>query len=325
MKSTLLLRAAILAALASLGTQAQAQLFSDNFDINSGNWQFNSHLLGNSADAFFDYSTVGVPPAPGGTTTRGLMVTANVGAANFSGGSASPIGLSLPAEYTLSAHVWQNSLGAFPAGGSGSTQLTTMTVGVSGSANEFAGSTITGVQFAVTAEGGSGSDWRAYSALMPNGAGATLSVANTPTVYAAGSLNNSASFYGTLFPGQTPPAAQTGLYASQTGTTAAGTPGFAWNLWEITKTSASITWKVNGTEIASVDASLFPSVFGGNNIALGQADINATSSSSANAGVLIFGLFDNVTVTAVPEPEEYAAVASSALIGFALWRRSRRA
>jgi hypothetical protein len=38
-----------------------------------------------------------------------------------------------------------------------------------------------------------------------------------------------------------------------------------------------------------------------------------------------FAVFDNVTVTAVPEPEEYIAVASSALIGFALWRRSRRA
>ncbi len=316
-----------MAAVTAIGANVQAQLlFSDNFDSNSSaNWQFNSFASGNAGNAFFDYSTVGIPPAPGGTSTIGLKVTANVGAGNLSGGSMSPIGLSLPNEYVLKAYVWQNSVGAFPGGGSGSTQLTSMSVGVSGTDNEFAGGTLTGVQFSSTAEGGSSADWRAYSALMPNGAGGVLSTANTPSVYPAGSLNAAVSYYIDLFPGQTPPAEQTELFASQTGTTAGGTPGFTWNLWEVKKTSTSITWKVNGTEIATVDASLFPATFGGNNIALGQADINATSSTSPNSEALIFGLFDNVTVSAVPEPEEYAAVAASALIGFALWRRSRRA
>jgi hypothetical protein len=314
---------AVIAALA-LSHVAEAQvLYQETFDTDpTANWQFNSSGSGNAADFYFDYSTVGVPPAPGGSSTRGLKLTANVAAGVFGGGSASPIGLTLPSEYILTAYVWQNSIGPFPGGGSGSTQLTNVNVGVSGLANEFPGGTISGVQFAVTGEGGSGSDWRAYSALMPNGAGATLSTTNTPPVYPAGSLNNTATYYTAVFAGQTPPAAQTILYASQTGTTAAGTPGFLWNLWEITKTNSSISWKINGTEFATVGSALYPATFGGNNIAFGQSDINAGSSTDPNAGALIFGLVDSITVTAVPEPSALA-LAGVAIAGLAGLARRR--
>ena len=313
---------AVLVALALSHTASAQVLYQESFDTDpSASWQFNQALTGNSADFFFDYSTVGVPPAPGGSSTRGLKVTANVGTANFSGGSASPIGLSLPSEYVLSAYVWQNSVGPFPGGGSGSTQLTNMSVGVTGTDNEFQGGTLTGVQFSVTGEGGSSVDWRAYTALFPNGAGSTLNTTNTPPVYPAGSQNNTATYYTAEFAGQTPPAAQTSLYASQTGTTNAGSPGFAWNLWEITKTASSISWKINGTDFATVDSTLYPSSFGGNNIAFGQADINATSSSSPDAGALIFGLFDNITVTAVPEPSTLPLMAAALGLAGAAWRR----
>ncbi|NBP24305.1 MAG: PEP-CTERM sorting domain-containing protein [Proteobacteria bacterium] len=33
--------------------------------------------------------------------------------------------------------------------------------------------------------------------------------------------------------------------------------------------------------------------------------------------------FDNVTFSAVPEPEEYAAISALALVGWGLWRRRR--
>jgi hypothetical protein len=307
----------------AVGHVAMGQvLYQENFDTDpSANWQFNGSGTGNSADFFFDYGTVGVPPAPGGTSTRGLKVTANLAAGVFGGGSASPIGLTLPSEYVLTAYVWQNSVGPFPGGGSGSTQLTNMSVGVSGVANEFQGGSITGVQFSVTGEGGSSADWRAYSALMPNGAGATLSTTNTPAVYPAGSLNNTAAYYTAAFAGQSPPAAQAALFASQTGATSAGSPGFLWNLWEITKTESTISWKINGTEFATVASNLFPPAFGGNNIAFGQADINATSSTDPNAGALIFGLFDSITVTAVPEPSATAVVG---LVVFGLAGYARR-
>jgi hypothetical protein len=32
----------------------------------------------------------------------------------------------------------------------------------------------------------------------------------------------------------------------------------------------------------------------------------------------------NYSFTVVPEPEEYAALAAAGLLGFAVWRRSRR-
>jgi hypothetical protein len=301
-------------------------LYQENFDVDpSASWQYNGSAAGSSADFFYDYSTVGIPPAPGGSSTRGLWVNANVGTNVFSGGSASPVGLSLPSEYVLTAYVWQNTVGPFPAGGSGSTQVSNISVGVTGTDNEFPGGTITGVQVGATGDGGSSADYRVYSALMPNGAGGVLNTTNTPPVYAAGSQNNTATLYTTLFPGQTPPAAQTLIYGTQTGTTAAGTPAFAWNLWEITKTASEITWKVNGTELATVDASLYPASFGGDNIAFGQFDINSGSSTDPNAGVLIGGLYDNITVSAVPEPASVglgSIAAVAGLLGAILRRRA---
>ena len=160
---------------------------------------------------------------------------------------------------------------------------------------------------------------------MPNGAGGVLNTTNIPAVYPAGSQNNTATLYTTLFPGQTPPAAQTLIYANQTGTTAAGTPAFDWNFWEITKTASEITWKVNGTELATVDASLYPASFGGNNIAFGQFDINSGSSTDPNAGVLIGGLYDSITVSAVPEPATFglsSIAAVAGLVGAILRRRA---
>lgn len=316
---------ALIAAFAICHAAMAQVLFEETFDTDpSANWQYNASAVGTSANFFFDYSSIGVPPAPGGSTTRGMLINANVpGTALFSGGSASPIGLSLPTEYILRAYVWQNTVGPFPAGGSGSSQVTNMSVGVTGTNNEFAGGTITGVQVGITGDGGSSSDYRVYSALFPNGPGSTLSTTNVPPVYPAGSLNNTATYYTALFAGQTPPTAQANLYSSQTGTTAAGTPAFAWNLWEITKTAASISWKVNGTELGFVDATLFPASFGGNNIAFGQNDINATSSTDPNAALLISGIFDTITVTAVPEPTSLACV-GLALAGLARAMRRPR-
>src|SRR5687767_12723571 len=136
------IRLAAFAAALALTASAHAQvLFSQNFDVDqTANWTFNSSVTGdtandnagNEANFFFDYSTVGIPAAPGSVGTRGLKVEANVPSATagvFSGMSVSPTGLTLPNEYILTAHVWQNANGAatppgFPGGGAGSTQVT---------------------------------------------------------------------------------------------------------------------------------------------------------------------------------------------------------
>jgi hypothetical protein len=308
-----------------------AVLYSENFDVDhTANWVYNASNAGNVGDFFFDYSSVGIPPAPGSSTTRGFKMEANIpGTAVFSGGSGSPVGLALPAQYTVSAYVWQNSIGPFPAGGSGSTQTTTMTIGASGSAAEFAGSTITGVQASITGEGNSSSDWRLYSGSFPDGAGATISPSLHPGTYIAGTDSSggtqdarqaSNTFYVTNFPGTVPPAAQTLLFPTQTGTTMNGTPALAWHHWQMIKTDTNIYFNIDGKLINTLPASLWPAL--GNNFAFGQSDINATSSTAATARSLLFGLVDNITVTdQVPEP---AMLGTLGMLGAGLLLRRRR-
>src|SRR5688572_8425455 len=82
--------------------RAQPSIYSQNFDANdSNNWHVNDNGIGdNAANFFFDYSTVGIPPAPRSAgTTRGLKLGANLN--DGSGGneldpaiSVSPMGRS---------------------------------------------------------------------------------------------------------------------------------------------------------------------------------------------------------------------------------------
>ena len=110
------------------------------------------------------------------------------------------------------------------------------------------------------------------------------------------------------------------LFPQQTGAVNNGATAFAWRQWEITKTSSAVTWKIDGVLVATVDSSLFPTSFGGTNFALGQMDINSGGSADANRNSLLFGLFDNVTVDAIPEPGSLSLLALS---GLGLLRRRR--
>lgn len=308
-----------LLAMASLGS---AQYF-DNFDVDhSANWTINrsdSDPSNNVANVFFDYSTVGIPSAPGaGGTTRGLMLAANVQAGVFGGLSASPTGESFTGDYRLTAQVWLNFIGPAPAGGSGSTQLGGLGIGTAGASAQWPGGSQDSVWFAATGDGGSSVDWRAYSS-----AAGTGYPDQSPVFFAtgAGNRNNTHSYYSNF--GNVPiPASQGALFASQTGSTNVGSAGFMWRTMVVEKLGNNILWTVtdnNGlaTPIAQVDASTV--TLSGSNILLMSSDINSTSSSTQHG--LTFALFDNVTVTPVPEPATMAVLGLGAA---ALLRRRRK-
>lgn len=282
-----------------VSSQAQV-LFQDNFDATPGSaWIINAGTPQDRAVIGFDYSAVGVPSAPNsGGTTIGAMLQANrpVGTGALSGVSISPVGQSFTGDYQVRYDLWQNFPGPAPGGGSGSTQLTGGGILTSGNIATFAGSG-DGLWFAATGDGGSSSDYRAY-----------IGPANqtTASIYPAGGQNNTLAYYTTAFPGGvSAPAAQTASNPSQTGTTGAGTLGWAWHDVSITKVGNTVTWDVDGVLLATVDIST--NTFGGQNILFEQSDINATQTTAA-LDPMLFGLVDNVRVTAVPEPSTYALI-----------------
>ncbi len=305
-------------ALSPSALNAQA-LFSDNFDVNdTANWNVNSGggASVNTANIFFDYSSVGIPSAPHSTggTTWGVKLNANntVAGQALGGVSISPTGQSFTGDYQLRFDMWANFIGPGPAGGSGSTQITGGGIGTSGTTANYAGSA-NGIWFAGTGDGNSSADFRAYTPAAQGSQPANSGV------YVAGSVNNSATFYTALFPAHTAPAAQITLYPSQTGSTLAGALGWSWHDITITKVGNAVTWNIDGTLIASLDIST-NGVLGGNNILLVQSDINTTASTDANGTALNFGLFDNVVVTQIPEP----ATGALAVLGASGWLLARR-
>ncbi|HOC56937.1 MAG TPA: Calx-beta domain-containing protein [Verrucomicrobiota bacterium] len=321
--------------LAITGTsQAQTQVYSENFDVDTtANWTVNKTTGGdNRADIFFDYSTVGIPPAPNsGGTTRGLKLQANLTPALGvfpSGVSVSPNGFSITENFEMHWDMWINYNGPLNGGGSGSTQIAGGGYGTAGTSVNVAGSGIDAIIIGASGDGGTASDYRVYSPGKPvsyqdgqyilgggfYGAGYSdfrPGDTNSGFVYAgAGSRNSSATYYATNFPaGQTAPAAQIALYPQQTGSTAAGTVAFKWRDVSIRKVANTITYRIDGILIATIDAvdaitntippgSIVP--LGGANILFNHYDINTGASADPNAQYLAFSLFDNVRITNFP-------------------------
>lgn len=328
----ILLASALLLA-CSLHSQAQL-VFTENFDsgTSAANWTTNVSSLTaiNTADFAFDYSTVGIPSAPnsiGGTTT-GLMLRANRPGPSpiFSGLSVSPNGQSFTGDYILQFDAWQNFPGPLLAGGTGSTQVTAGGIGVNTGTVQFPGTAIDGVLFGGTGDGGSGQDYRAYT-----NSGAPL--ADTSGVYAAGNTtgvtNNTNAFYSANgFGGVAAPPDQLALFPSQTGSTGVGTLGMTWRTWTIEKNSNIVTWSVTNNSgisilLATVDISLAGNELNGTNIALAHFDVNSTT-TNADGDPLLFGLFDNVTVTIIPEPSTMLLGGVVAVFGLRRIRRSTR-
>ena len=293
--------------LAVVATELKASvLYSQNFNTDvSASWTTTQGPGTNVATFAYDYSALGIPPAPGSSGTLGLRLQANTTgvttAQALTGLSTSPNGQSFSGDYRMTLYSWQNY------GGSGTTMLSTYTIGAVGDTAQRPGGTIQGIMFGATSDGGSASDYRAYD---PGSDGTQILTAGT---YAAGGQNNTAAYYSTVFPGAAlSPAVQGPVLGSP-----AGTPAFTWQRVDIKKQGNIVTWLLNRKLIATVNLALVDPILG-TNIALGQSDINNTGPTNPN---LVFGLVDNLVVVAIPEPT------SLLLLGIAgigmLARRSR--
>ena len=293
-----------------------ALLYQESFEVDpTANWTVNDPGLSDTiADFYYDYSAIGVPAAPNGTGTRGLKLTANNSGGVFSGFSVSPTGQSFSGNYTVKFDMWQNYVGPLTGGGSGSTQLSMMGIGTAGNVAVWPGSSPKeSVMFGVTLDGGSASDYRAYSSAAP-----TSYASGNPVYLSPGStINNSGAYYADFFTPQSAPDAQVALFPGQTGSTYAGVTGFAWRRVVIDVRDGFANWSIDGLPVATVDLSTV--TLGGGNILFGHSDINSSSSADPNDYLLNVTLFDNVEV--VPEPASLVLLAGGIL---ALRIRRRR-
>lgn len=283
----------VVCALAASGS-AHAQLYKQNFEVNStATWTLNGGPSDEAANFFFDYSTIGIPPAPSLPGTRGMKLQANLSSGVFGGMSVSPIGQSFTGDYILRFDWWANVNGPFPIGGSGSTNLSTFGIGTAGVAAQWpgAGPALDSVMFAANGDGNSAADWRAYSPAEP------LAYPDGSPIYTAvgaGNRNHTHPHY-SIFGNATAPATQLLLFPQQSGAPLVGSAGMEWHHVRIRKSGSIVTWTVDGHSIATINSNTF--VFGGTNIHFGHSDTNATSSTDPNDAALLFTLIDNIRVT----------------------------
>src|SRR4051794_5318924 len=210
-----------------------AILYSDNFNVDSsGSWTQNKAPTANAATQqatfAYDYSAMGIPPAPGSGDTLGLRLRANIPivsgnevttrpAGVTSGLSVSPTGQNFGANYQATFYAWSNFNGAANAQGladnansEGGTNNIMMAIGTSGTVPLVVGNTtlvtngqMDGIGFATPGDGGIPNDSRIYpksGTIVPAGAS-----------YAAGSSGNTAAYYTALFPSVGAPPVQQGL------------------------------------------------------------------------------------------------------------------
>jgi hypothetical protein len=275
---------------------AVGSLYSENFELNpAASWVVNDPGLSDIlANFHYDYSQIGVPSAPNGIGTRGLKLTANNSGGVFSGFSVSP-NVNFSGNYVVRFDLWQNYVGPLGVGGNGSTQLSMFGIGTAGNVPMWPGlDSKESVTFAVTLDGGSASDYRAYSSAATTSYPAGSSVYHAP----GGAINASDAYY-SGFGGELAPAAQLALFAGQTGMTDPGEASFAWRRVEIKVQNDLAHWSIDGLPIATVDLSSV--TLGGERILFGHSDTNTSSSTDPNASLLNVTLIDNILVF-VPEP-----------------------
>jgi hypothetical protein len=293
-------------------TIGSASIFSDDFNSAGSAANYNVFITagatGPSSDATFayDYSALGIPVAPHTTdsTTLGLRLRVD----NLQSSVGTVVGaisvatktLSLPSQYVMTADVWGNYIGGTSIAASGVNGSTGAAMGI--------GTAGTSLQYIVANDG------LLVETFHDNGGGANqqyrLYLDNThpnPTTapyWAAGTSSTSASYtdpYYSFLTSHTAPAFQSTTYpTTQGGSTPAGIIGFAWHTMTITQDGVNVTWAIDGTTIATVPDSAL--TFAGSQVSLAAIDSGLSGSSAANNQLLNADIWDNLTITAVPEP-----------------------
>lgn len=299
---------------AGVGFADTGGLFPKPIDTNFDKLPFPVDGINDDLTGFaFDYSTVGIPSAPNSTggSTIGLKLQADLFSDAAGGVSASPNGLNLTGDYSVKFDSWANTIGPFPIGGVGSTNLSTFGILTAGTFSQTIFSS-DGVFFSYSGEGESSFDYRAHSVEDQDNFGYEVGSSPNVTFLAGvqnvpGSENNEPGIGVPLYndavgTGRTAPQAQIDLFAGivdQSGIINGGAAGLRWNEVEIRKVGNQVDWFVNGVLLVTVDTTPFVSQLGGGNISFGHTDINNTSSTEFAAMDLLFSLVDNIEVTAI--------------------------
>lgn len=283
--------------------QGDQVLFSDNFDSGSAeNWIIlSAQTEGDpdfSAEFGYDYSQDGIPPAPSSAsgTTRGVKLTVNKD--DFPAGAAVnifPKNQSFSGNYALRFDMWLNYPGGpFGEGGISTTEFALFGINHSGASVVWQAppsdtNTTDGVWFAVTGEGGSSRDYRAY---VGNPEGPAIELRGE----AGGFLDRDGDGVAEVDviddPFDPSDSELESLFPAPTFETP-GAPGKRWVRVEVIQRSGEIIWAIEGHEIARrVNTSSYIS----GNIVLGLMDIFIEVAQPKEEA---FVIYDNVTVVSV--------------------------
>jgi len=330
-------------------TLAVALLFSEptfaweTVDVNDpAAWTIGTGAGPNSSVTYgFDYSTVGIPQAPGASNTLAMVLRTNTNPSfnAVQGITVSPSGVSLTGDYVVKAMIWANSFGPWTTGTVArnllaSTQMIGLGVGYSGGTLWRGGQTSiapgggSGVWFAAAGDGDCGptsNNVRDYSAFTGSGELLTNFVTSTSAYFASGSgvtpQDNLNAYYQAAFPGSLVNSINSGTWAAlqnQTllsGTITNGIVGMAWREFIIERTGSTVTWSIDTTPIATLS---------GINLPLDGA--TAITYFDPFSGVapnnLVFGLVARFEY--VPEPSTYVMALAGLACGGYLVRRCRK-
>ena len=250
-------------------------------------------------DFGFDYSSMGIPPAPGAEDTIGLRMAANIldpGAA--AGISASPNGVTASGQYRVKFDFWINYTAP------GTTEFAGTFVGFDPTHNNPRN----GAGLLADSDGDSGSDYRLYEGV------------DESTVNQVGAFNND-EFAGQLSGGSTPALQLDASVFNPPNddlTAPDGALGFAWHTMTVDVDSAagSASFAIDGVDIGVVTTDL--NLEG--RVALTYMDL---FSSVAGDSRFAFGLFDNFEINVVPEPTSLTLASLAGLL-LAAAARGRR-
>ncbi len=262
-------------------------LYRDDFDsgASAGRWTLKTTSADSTVNFDFDYGGLGIPSAPRSMSgsRKGVFMSVNDdGTGTTEAAIAYADSADLSGDYTLSFDLWLNygtgnttEFAVFGINGDGSS-IVVPTLGVNGPpAVAGTGPTLAGYLFAVTGDGGTVRDYRAYD-------GVTELIATAAGFQAAsGSQDSAAALYTALFP------APRSFIAGSPGNT--GGNGWGWARVDVVHAGGLVTWRINDTILAARAASSYPS----GKILIGYMDMFTSISQAAS-----YVVYDNVIVTA---------------------------